>query len=201
MNYIKDLDKQESRVVLGSYYFDLFVKTAGQDKQEFISLFYGYLDEKCQDDVLAKNFAMISELCSLSFVLYKWSMLLVNLKAAIFADLILLFSLDDRLCYVRESNASLELLDIKTQKQVLRTDKTKSHIMSLMLFLYSQKNVGLKIFELDSFDESFFGSFLSFNEDYAQKNTHYVNYIDKEYKVHYKRLQELQEIFVKFFKG
>lgn len=195
---VKLIPSHEKNEILGSYFFENFRKTIAQEKPEFLQTCTNYLQNLPQENSLRQSLDMLCELTSLSFILYKWSVLLVNLKAGIYADLILTIKLKNNNFFIKDK--SFEILSVDLSEQIPYKSYEKSRIFSLLVFLYTQ-DLSLEILELDAINKAFFGSYLSFNEIYAKENQSYIRYIDIEFQTFYKRFTELKSLFVTYFKG
>jgi len=194
---VKHIEKNETLEILGTAYFDSVLKVLGWEKKEFILKFNTYLfTSKVDSENLKALFDMLIELTSLTFSLYKWSVLLVNLKASIFSNMILSIDLDGKFHYISEENSKLVLLNVDDDNKVYEIESfAKSQIVAILLYLYSQENVKLDMIELDKYYDKFTGSYLSFNQELAQEKKDYINFIDSEFKKYQERLTALQKIF------
>jgi len=197
-NLVKVLSDQEAGEVLGYFYFERFAKKLGWSFEKFAKEYGGYLTGEQKLKSLQTSFDMLTELVSLSFSLYKWSVLLVNLKASIFSDLIFAIEIDGVDFFVQERNGVFSLGATNGQNQIFVAKAAKSQIAEILLFLF-QKNPKVKMLELESYSEKFDGSYLSFNQDLAIKRADYINFIDAEFLGYQKRLKKLQDVFLQNF--
>lgn len=201
LNVVKTVEKKEVVEILGFAYFDTIIKVLGWEKKEFALKFNSYLfTGKVDSANLKALFDMLIELTSLTFSLYKWSVLLVNLKASIFADIIFTVVIEKKHYYLSEDDGVFVLKDLENDEEKYRIESfAKSQIVAMLLYLYSQESVLIDMVEIEGQDEKFSGSYLSFNEDYAKSKKDYINYIDEEFQRYQSRLKDLQKIFLDNF--
>ncbi len=198
---VKTLDKQESDEILGIAYFDTICNALGWDKKVFLLKFNTYLFTGKVDFENEKPlFDMLIELSSLTLSLYKWSVLLVNLKASIFADMLFTLVIDGKHYYITEEQGALLLRDLKNDKVLYQIDTlAKSQSVAILLYLYNLEDIKIDMVELETYQEKFSGSYLSFNQELALEKKDYINFIDTEFQKYHTRLKDLQKIFLENF--
>ncbi len=216
---VKTLTQEEASEILSTAYFDRFAAKMHQSRDDFAKTYGAFLSadlaaqgsaprstparsfaapEQGSAQSLDAAFSLLTELASLTFSLYKWSVLLVNLKAGIYADMIFCIDLSGRDCFILEKNRNLVLADLHSRASVFAASSPKSHIAEILLFLYG-KGAGAKMLELDAYSKDFDGSYLSFNQDLARLRMDYINFIDREFALYQNRLKQLQAIFLQNF--
>ena len=213
---VKTLTQEEASEILSTAYFDRFAAKMHQSRDDFAKTYGAFLsaDLAAQRSAAAPRstapatlgsaqsldaaFSLLTELASLTFSLYKWSVLLVNLKAGIYADMIFCIDLSGKDCFILEKNRNLVLADLHSRASVFAASSPKSHIAEILLFLYG-KGAGAKMLELDAYSKDFDGSYLSFNQDLARLRMDYINFIDREFALYQNRLKQLQAIFLQNF--
>lgn len=203
MNYeiVKSVPQNETEELLGVAYFDRATPVLGWDKKTFIMKLNGYIFTGKSDSENQQNFFdMMIELTTLTLVLYKWGILLTNLKSGIFADMIFTVKFGNKRAYFAEEKGQILLRDFETGEEIYKVENyAKSQVAAILLYLYQQEGASVDMVEIESFDEKYVGNYLSFNQERSQEQKGYINYIDEEFKKYKTRLEDLQKIFMDNF--
>ncbi|MCV6608109.1 MAG: hypothetical protein OIF32_07855 [Campylobacterales bacterium] len=203
MNYeiVKSVPTEEVNELLGFSYFDAVLPVLGWEKKEFIMKLNSYIfTGKADSENLQKFFDMLIELSTLMLVLYKWGILLTNLKASIFSDMVFAVKVDGEYLYFSEANGQFTLMKLKEDETVYKVESyAKSQVFAILLYLYQKESVQVDMLEIDKFQEKLIGNYLSFNKDKAMEQKEYINYIDGDFQKYKTRLEELQKIFLENF--
>jgi hypothetical protein len=203
MNYevVKSVPTNEVNELLGFSYFDAVLPVLGWEKKEFVMKLNSYIfTGKADSENLQKFFDMLIELSTLMLVLYKWGILLTNLKASIFSDMVFAVKVDGEYLYFSEANGKFTLMKLAEDEEVYKVESyAKSQVFAILLYLYQKENVQIDMLEIDGFHEKFIGNYLSFNKEKSMEQKDYINYIDGDFKKYKTRLEELQKIFMDNF--
>lgn len=212
-NIIRLLTKEESEELLGFVYFESARIVLGWEKQAFINRFEAYLLEGLCKQGEKELFDFLTELASLTFSLYKWGMLLYNMEEKVYDNRILTIKTADRHCVIsdpalfdvtgqlKEGEVGPALIDIENKTVIYAPEENpKSHLLMILLHLYKLGDEDMYMIRLDTFDERFTGSYLSFDEKRAYEQRDYIKYLRGEFDRYKKRLDDLQGLFYQNFR-
>lgn len=143
-------------------------------------------------------FDYIIELCTLTFVLFKWGLLLFHIDSKMLGNYLTVFEIENEFYLARESGKKVILEDLESGKKVFESIEAKSAVMQLLIYL-SSNNASVSIVEVFSDETIFDGSRVSFDEERYEAQKDEIELIRGNFSTYKTRLESLQNIFVENF--
>lgn len=143
-------------------------------------------------------FDYIIELCTLTFVLFKWGLLLFHIDSKMLGNYLTVFEIENEFYLARESGKKVILEDLGSGKKVFESIEAKSAVMQLLIYI-SSNNAKISIVEVFSDETIFDGSRVSFDEERYEAQKDEIELIRGNFSTYKTRLESLQNIFVENF--
>ncbi|MDR1911500.1 MAG: hypothetical protein LBQ52_04030 [Helicobacteraceae bacterium] len=196
---IRRLTQEESDFLLGKQYISLSAKGTGKESGALIEELKNYLRQGYAEGDKAKFYDFLIELCSLTFLLYKWGALLFHLEQGAFGDWVLTIEVEGRSAIAIENNGALILETIDNGEILFRSDHNQKSALFSVLLTLMLKRTALEILSFEKDSQKFDGNHISFNVDRKEAQADQIEWIKVEFFRYKKRLDDLQKLFIDNF--
>ncbi|MDR0663963.1 MAG: hypothetical protein LBF86_00335 [Helicobacteraceae bacterium] len=194
---LKIISRDESDFALGKSYLESAALGLKEERSALIAALETRLLNGEASERKAAFYDFLIELGCLTFLLYKWGLLLFHVEQGIFGDFILTIVIDGERAIVVENEGELALERLESGEKLFNAKSNKkSGLYSILLWL-AQKNAALEIISIDKDKSRFDGNRVSFSADAAQSDR--IALIKTEFFRHKKRLDDLQKLFIDGF--
>lgn len=199
MQILRTLPRVESDLILGKSYIDLISKKLNiSSEQMLIDLEKYILNDTIISQRKKEFFNYTIELISLTFIIYKWGLLLFHLDNKMFGNFIVVFDTENSQLLAYEKEQKIILEDIATGKEIFRSIESKS-LMAQMLIELISKNCGISIVETKADELKFDGSRVSYSEERFKDQQGEIKLLKANFYDYKDRLEKLQTIFIENF--
>lgn len=199
MKIARTLPKNESDFILGKTYIKKASKGLKISSEKLLIDLEKYiLNPTMISDREKEFFNYIIELMSLTFIMYKWGLLLFHLENRMFGNFVVVFDIENSYHLAYEQASKIVIKNLETDKDIFATIESKSLMAQLLIELIS-KNSGVAIADFETDLMIYDGSRVSYSEDRFNAQKDEIDLIRSNFFEYKNRLEELQQIFIDHF--
>jgi hypothetical protein len=196
---LRRLDQNECDFALGRQYIELAAKGADMETTRLIAALKAYLQTGEADKQKAAFYDFLIELGSLTFLLYKWGLLLFYLKQNELGELLLTIAFEDKQAIIVEKEGGLTLEELHSEKPIFSAKHGKKSALFSLLLQLADKRAALDIVSVSQDAQRFDGNRISFNEERKAAQRDHTALIEAEFFRDKTRLDSLQKLFIDSF--
>lgn len=196
---LRTLPQIESDLITSKSYLENIAKALDREVEDLVVDLEKYIyNSTTFSPKEVAFFDYIIELCTLTFVLFKWGLLLFHIDSKMLGNYLTVFEIENEFYLARESGKKVILEDLESGKKVFESIEAKSAVMQLLIYL-SSNNASVSIVEVFSDETIFDGSRVSFDEERYEAQKDEIELIRGNFSTYKTRLESLQNIFVENF--
>ncbi|MDR2151702.1 MAG: hypothetical protein LBO72_02670 [Helicobacteraceae bacterium] len=196
---LKTLDQNESDFALGKSYAELAAKGLNAQTPALIAALNAHLLRGENDAKKAAFYDFLIELVALTFLLYKWGLLLFHLEQNALDNMILTILVDGERAIIVENEGKLTLEKLQDGKALFSAEHNQKSALCSVLLWIMKKQSAIEIVSVSEDAQRFDGNRVSFNADRKAAQADRIALIKTEFFRHKKRLDGLQKLFVDSF--
>jgi hypothetical protein len=193
------ISKNEADFALGKAYIELAAKGIGVKKDALIAALKTHIKNGEKEAKKAAFYDFLIELTTLTFLLYKWGLLLFHLDQNTARNLILTFLVDTKRAIIVEDDGRLRVEELEDQRVILTIDNKGKSALFYALLELTQRQTALEILAPSSDAQRFDGNRVCFDNDRKEARSKEIAFIKEEFFRYKKRLDDLQKLFIENF--
>ncbi|MDR0747345.1 MAG: hypothetical protein LBE89_05565 [Helicobacteraceae bacterium] len=192
---LKRLDRTECGFLLGSNYITAAAQALKVDKKQLIRELVEHINNGSNDSEKSAFNNFLTELIALTFILYKWGLLLFHIENGIFSNMIVSVKVDDDFTIATENDGKFTVISIDDRRVIFAAKEGSKSAIALFLLWLQDKIADIELLECVDDDPILDGNRISFNRERFEAQQLQIAFIKSQFAIYKKRLEELQQLF------